>query len=83
MPQGSAFLIKIKDFNQEIVSEPVGDDAHIVPQMCRDILVRVDEGIDPYERALRSSLHTARFADWCDPSWDSLRPQSVLPGGRQ
>ena len=46
-------------------SEPVGDDAHIVPQMCRDILVRVDEGIDPYERALRSSLYTARSADWC------------------
>ena len=48
-------------------SEPVGDDAHIVPQMCRDILVRVDEGIDPYERALRSSLYTARSADWCGP----------------
>ena len=42
-------MIKIKDFNQEIVSETVGDDAHIVPQTCRDILVRVDEGIDPYE----------------------------------
>ena len=56
-------MIKIKDFNQEIVSEPVGDDAHIVPQMCRDILVRVDEGINPYEGVWRLSSYLARHCD--------------------
>ena len=31
--------------------------------MCRDILVRVDEGIDPYEGVWRLSSYLARHCD--------------------